>query len=672
MPNPSPAILPGIDHIVVVMLENRSFDSTLGWLYDGDHPRQWIPPGGPFQFRGLTDALLPQLANPLTIGGGPTRYYPPVKGATPTVEDGASYLNSPPYDPHEELQYVTDQIYGPLKWTTEPPINPPAGARPDMKGFLQDYVSALPAAKRTDLPSILRILETYTPAQMPVLNGLARAFACSDMWFSSAPTQTNPNRAFLACGTSLGQINNQGSWAYGDFDAPTIWNRLKTLGVSWRIFWEEVFVPVKDDDNRGWTRKAFPQLRQISTDADFPNMAEFHRRARNGNLPAFSFIEPSWTLEAPEIGQTNGIQGDDYHPPGDVRPGEDLLAQIYTSLFANRPAFERTLLVITFDEHGGTFDHWAPPPAVAPDGDNQQGFDFKRYGVRVPAIFVSPWIESGTVIRASSQSGPPPFDHGSVAATVLKWKGLQPAQYGLRNRVQQAPTFEAVLNRTSARPPEDLVLGALRAPSAQSNVRLGDRFALRYVSPGPYKAAWLSAATWSISGQAYYPTLTNDPNQAAILQFTLGDVAVPQQDVTHGSFVYVRSGETAVKPAPYWKVSTTAVYERTDVYYATDTSPTVPGSGLYWMLKLTDPALAVVGQRVRYGDALTLQNRCIPSTGDWLPGKLIPSPSKFDSTVYVALTDDPDYANGSVGQWILVPVQGDRVDPGEAGASGRA
>lgn len=647
------AILPGIEHVVVVMLENRSFDTMLGWLYDGASPRHFIPQGACFTYEGLTDASLPKLANPLVLPGVLPTSYPPVKGATYTREDGADYLSSPAYDPHEELQFVTDQIYGPLKWTGTPPINPPLGAEPHMRGFLQDYVSALPTAQQTDLPTILRIMETYTPDQLPVLCGLARAFACSDMWFSSAPTQTNPNRAFLACGTSLGQINNSKPWAYGDFDTATIWNRLKQLGVTWKIFWEQVFVPVKDSDNRGWTRKAFPQLASISTDADFPNMAEFHRRARNGTLPAFSFIEPSWTLEKDEIGQRNGIQGDDYHPPGDVRPGEDLLAQIYTSLLANPRSLEKTLLVITFDEHGGTFDHWPPPHAVRPDGHDQQGFDFTRYGVRVPAIFVSPWIEEQTVIRAGLPGSWPPFDHTSIAATVLKWKGQTRAQYGLGDRTKQAPTFEQVLNRTAARAPEELVLGKLRQPPSPPSVQLGARFVLRYLSPGPYQGWWVGPATWSELGRAYYPTLVESPAQAARLSFTLGDASVPAQTITHGSFLYLRGGESTVQPAPYWAVQADGDYERSDIFYAEDVAPTTPGSGLYWTIKHADPALTAVGQPVHYEDRIYLENRYLPSLGDWLPGKLAPSPGHLE-TIYVGLTDDPDYANDGVGQWMII------------------
>src|SRR5205807_10570483 len=105
-----------------------------------------------------------------------------------------------------------------------------------------------------------------------------------------------------------------------------------------------------------------------------------HALARKGELPHFSMIEPQWTLAINIDEKVKwydlhhavqamlwGIQGNDLHPPGDVRTGENLLANIYTSLSANQEAWNKTLLIITFDEHGGLFDHVPPPSAIPPD-----------------------------------------------------------------------------------------------------------------------------------------------------------------------------------------------------------------------------------------------------------------------------------------------------------------
>ena len=121
-------------------------------------------------------------------------------------------------------------------------------------------------------------------------------------------------------------------------------------------------------------------------------------------MPHFSLIEPQWTfceeieLEMKRIQYFQflvGVQGDDLHPPGDVRNAENLLANIYTSLISNKEAWSNTLLIVLFDEHGGLFDHISPPSSVAPDDHFENGFTFDRYGVRVPALFISPLIKKG-------------------------------------------------------------------------------------------------------------------------------------------------------------------------------------------------------------------------------------------------------------------------------------
>ncbi|MGH2366094.1 MAG: alkaline phosphatase family protein, partial [Chloroflexota bacterium] len=315
--------LDAIKHIVVLMLENRSFDNVLAWLYERDEPDYFVPPLLGARYAGLQGKDLTSYKNPVTLPNGLQRDFYPIRRAS----THPPYWNAPKPDPGEEFEHVTRQFF-----LDEEPIG-----KPGMNGFAQDYAE-VNGCTTMDVPLIQQVMETYTPDQLPVLNGLAKKYAVSDYWFASVPTQTNPNRAFMACGTSLGQINNQGYWAYGDFKTDTIWNRLDQItGASWRIFWQETFVPVKDDnppftDQRGWTQKAFPRVRIDR----FSPISEFHRQARLGTLPAFSFIEPSWSLERdfPEFGQ-QGLQGDDMHPPGDVRPAEDTVAQIYSSLIAN-------------------------------------------------------------------------------------------------------------------------------------------------------------------------------------------------------------------------------------------------------------------------------------------------------------------------------------------------
>jgi phospholipase C len=113
----------------------------------------------------------------------------------------------------------------------------------------------------------------------------------------------------------------------------------------------------------------------------------------------------------------------------------------------NSKQWERMLFVVTFDEHGGTWDHVPPPKTVTPDARvSKSGFAFDRLGVRVPTLLISPYVRPGTVFRAPSDAKQD-FDHTSFIATWLKWAGIDPAQAGMGQRVATAPTFEAVLTR---------------------------------------------------------------------------------------------------------------------------------------------------------------------------------------------------------------------------------
>jgi phospholipase C len=132
---------------------------------------------------------------------------------------------------------------------------------------------------------------------------------------------------------------------------------------------------------------------------------EFREDARSGRLPCYSFIEPRYfTILHPP---------NDQHPPHVVTLGEQLIADVYNCLRCG-PAWPQTLLVILYDEHGGCYDHVPPPAATPPTSAPTAPFNFDRYGVGVPAVIVSPYIEQGTVLRAS---GNVPYDHTSIAAT---------------------------------------------------------------------------------------------------------------------------------------------------------------------------------------------------------------------------------------------------------------
>ncbi|MCL6417297.1 hypothetical protein MIB92_16680 [Aestuariirhabdus sp. Z084] len=442
--------MPQIKHVILLMLENRSLDNVLGWLYEAENntPLHVIPEGSAKQYDGL---VVGNFSNPYQYQGK-TRSYAIHKGLT------GNPTNVPDYDPYEEYEHVNNQLFGSAKaWdkkVTPTKSNTPKPANM-MQGFFQDYSASWMTWEQT-----LQILQTYTPKDLPVLHTLARQYAVSDRWFSSVPSQTNPNRAFAHCGSSMGRVVNEHKSSVEQFKwwdrsqrkyvwARNIWNVLDEHKVSWRIYYSSPWPPKAlsplKKQHKGFTHYTF--LGDYENLHRFKKMQFFAEAVKANTLDEFVFIEPKWG--GGFGGKYGTVQGNDYHPPANVRPGEVLLKNIVDTLKSNSEVWNESLLVITFDEHGGTYDH-VPPPwgAPRPDKSEGDGFLFDRYGVRVPTILVSPWIEEGTVFRAPPKQH---FDHTSLIATVLKWRGIDPAKSGLGKRVSRAPTFDNVVNRTSPR-----------------------------------------------------------------------------------------------------------------------------------------------------------------------------------------------------------------------------
>jgi phospholipase C len=248
----------------------------------------------------------------------------------------------------------------------------------------------------------------YSVEQLPVLSRLARQFAVCDRWHASAPCQTWPNRFFVHTGTAGGYQNNDPP--HFPYEMPTVFNLLEDRHpqLPWKIYFHD-----------------FPQsltLARLWPHLDhFRLFDEFLQDAKAGSLPAYSFIEPRYfaDLHLPN----------DQHPPHNVTMGEQLIAAIYNALRAS-PAWTKTLFIITYDEHGGCFDHVPPPVARPPSDIASQPFKFDRYGVRVPAVLVSPYISQGTVLRPPANSAP--FDHTSVIATLRRCFALGDAPLSQR------------------------------------------------------------------------------------------------------------------------------------------------------------------------------------------------------------------------------------------------
>jgi phospholipase C len=405
---------PDIAHVVVLMLENRSFDCMLGTL----------TPSGP-GFDGLTGAE--SNAYQPTSGTAP----PPVPAwASPTFTALDAVIPDP--DPGELFVDMNAQLFG---------LNAPPTGRPSMSGFVDNYMRQ-PAADKPFDPRA--VMHHFTPEQLPVMSTLARAFGVSDRWHASAPNQTWPNRFFVHCGTAAGYVNN--SPPRFPYKMPTIYSRLMAAKRSWRIY--------------------FHDIPQTATLADIWAEAPFHMRsypdafardAAAGNLPDYTFIEPRYFTD-----KLLGKMPNDQHPPHNVTYGEALIARTYNALRTG-PGWKRTLFVVTYDEHGGIYDHVPPPAAVPPDALTPDGVVFNRYGVRVPALLISPWLSPGSVVRPPSGS-PYPFDHTSILATL---RTLYGPWAPLTARDAAAPDLLGALSLTSA---DNDGPGNIDVPDIQPNV----------------------------------------------------------------------------------------------------------------------------------------------------------------------------------------------------------
>ena len=413
--------MPKIEHVVVLMLENRSFDCMLGRLYpkseafdgiDGTESNPWHRPDGGIEEIGVWNSA--------------------------AMPPEAACLPDP--DPGELFTDFHTQLFG-LE----------GGRQPNMSGFVDSYMRQPPVnGLRYDPRAVMHY---FTPAQVPVLSLLARSFGVCDRWHASAPCETWPNRYFAHCGTGGGFVNNERSrfprrWPR---TMPTIFRRLGKAGRSWKVYFHDL--PQTATLLDLWL--AIPRHFHLFEEV-------FENDARNGRLPNYSFIEPRYYPS-----RLTGKVPNDQHPPHNIVYGEQLIASVY-NILRSAPSWKRTLLIVIYDEHGGCFDHVPPPPAVSPGGPYPDRFAFDRYGVRVPAVVVSPFVAPGSVLRPPRPTaGEPyhPFDHTSIIATLQKIFDLAPP---LTPRVAAAPDLLSAL--TLDKPENDgpeRIAAHPRRPSAQ-------------------------------------------------------------------------------------------------------------------------------------------------------------------------------------------------------------
>ena len=413
--------LAAVNHVVVLMLENRSFDHMLGYLYaaSGNVSPQTSQP-----FEGLTGTE----QNPDGKGGTVGVYQ--ITPSTPS----AYFM--PGADPGEGYKATNSQLYGSI-------TAPASGTPAPMTGFVTDYAYTLGWQANdptyTVLPGTIpsMIMGCFTPQALPVLSALATGYAVCDYWFASVPTETMPNRAFTCAATSMGQVDDNTK----TFSAPSIFAALGAAGQTWAIY---------GYTERPLTADTFTDIAG-ATGGTIGLFTDFQAACAAGTLPSFTFLEPSWSTT-----------GNSQHPNYNVALGEQLIHDVYEAARSG-PNWPQTLFVLTYDEHGGCFDH-VPPPwgATPPDTATEQPYDFgfDRFGVRVPTVLISPLIAPGTVYRVPA--GSTPLDHTSILATVEQRWNLKP----LTARDAAAPAFGDVL--TLAAPRTDDVLADVTVPVAGS------------------------------------------------------------------------------------------------------------------------------------------------------------------------------------------------------------
>lgn len=480
-----------IKHVIVVMFENRSYDNVLGDL--GDARLDGIPSGASNP-GGQTGPISAHNQTAMTaVGSGPTY-------AATTI---------PNVDPGEFFADMAQQMIGLTAVPTSSSAAPWSHYSPDspqaMTGYVQNYsqlggdLNLMFLAQSAPPPGNLRdVMNFFSPEQLPVSAFLARNYGVCDRWFASVPTQTYPNRSFALCAApgvtgGVSFIDDAQYFKLHDLtvelapiqELPSILSQLDqvlgatgTPGPFWKVYFHDYSI----------TFDTLPYVRSKATSASNINVATFDNAdwqgatptqfgatgavtstfvedLNNGKLTPFSFIEPRYfdNYAPTSLPPNSNHPGTAKKPlvfsgtqaPIDAATGEVFLLQLYNML-RKSPQWDDMLLIVTYDEPGGIWDH-VPPPAAKPPGDGvppaqfdddpaATGFDYSVLGGRVPAIVISSQIAPGSVVHAKTS-----FDHTSIIKTVRD-AFLPPGTTGLNARDDAAPSVLASLTATEPNP----------------------------------------------------------------------------------------------------------------------------------------------------------------------------------------------------------------------------
>ena len=401
----SVSFLGKIKHIIVLMLENRSFDHFFGFSKPDLNVNGLS--GKEFNYEDVKDKESKKVF----------------------VSNNAPYINE--CDPDHSTPATKEKVAN------------------NMGGFV-----SFENAKGHKNKNYCDVMRTFTPEKLPVLTTLAKEFAIMDEFFCSHPGPTWPNRMFCLSGTSAGSTET-GTWYHNKvgslFPQRTIFDQVSEAGLKWRNYYNDT-----------------PWELFMESIAHSPhnvkNLESFFDDAKNGNLPNYAWINPR-----SGVNMTTGLGSQDQHPDHDVALGESYIKDIYEALRAS-PQWNNTLLVLTYDEHGGFFDHVEPPQNISGPNDNEKsypdaGYDFTKLGVRVPTILVSPYIPKGTVISEPPMDQKPfensKYDLTSIMSTARKL--LSMPNQNLTGRDGWSATFEHIFERLEV-PRNDCPLHLPAAP----------------------------------------------------------------------------------------------------------------------------------------------------------------------------------------------------------------
>ncbi|PON75779.1 Acid phosphatase [Parasponia andersonii] len=393
--SPFPVTCSPIKTVVILVMENRSFDHMLGWMK---------------RLNPKIDGVDGSESNPLSTSDPTSKRI--------FFRNESHYVDP---DPGHSFQAIRQQIFGSDKNASADP--------PPMNGFAQqafamDNTTAMSQA----------VMNGFDPDMVPVYKALVSEFAVFDRWFASVPSSTQPNRQFVHSGTSAGATSNIPVLFTKGYPQRTIFENLDEAGISFGVYYQSIPLTL-----------FFENMRKVKYNDNFLEYdVSFKRHAKEGKLPGYTVVEQRYT-------DSKAAPANDDHPSHDVYQGQMFVKEVYETLRFS-PQWNQTLFIVTYDEHGGFYDHVPTPVRGVPSPDGIVGpkpflFRFDRLGVRVPTIMVSPWIEKGTVVHGPNGSPFPTseFEHSSIPATVKKLFNL--SSPFLTKRDEWAGTFEGIVEK---------------------------------------------------------------------------------------------------------------------------------------------------------------------------------------------------------------------------------